>query len=1290
MNKIYSLKYSAISGGLIPVSEISRGVSTIRKCARVLCVLSLLSYMDGAVAAKLYIDNVWTRDFLDLGQNKGIFKPGAENVSIQLKDGTRFNFPNVGIPDFSAAAKNGAVTSIGGAYGISAKHYRDGNDAIVKSTWGQTDYKMVNRESRHDDFSVHRLSKFVVETKGVRDGVDFSLSSENALARYGVDFNGKKQIIGFRAGNGLTPIIKDNKSNSMGSAFDPEFFSGGIFSLDWKNPTITYSDKTAFKTMQQQGDSGSSAYLYDNKNKKWVVLGTTHYLAGSNESNLHVGYGRYDQKLIDDFKNKYTQKVELSGKTAFLSQNDYQFNGDKFSLQTVGGNGDRKDLFFYGGGKIVLNSNVDQGSGGLIFDSGHKYGISGEHVFKGAGIDVGAGSTVEWNVKYASNDALHKIGEGTLDVRKRQDTNLKTGDGLTTLSVTNAFNNIYFAGGRVKLNADNALGQGDYAGVFFSKYGGTLDLNGHSQRFNKVAASDNDAVITNSNISTESTVSIDSKDKYLFHGVVSGNTRIEHKNKSKSDGEALILDGEVDVNAIDVENANLVLQGHPTDHAIFRDGQVKCIIPNILCDADKAAVIQGLESEANKKNNTAYKSNNQVSDFTQPDWESRRFSVGELSLRDASLSIGRDAIVDGRITAENSTVTIGDNVSYIDLYSGSNIVDSGFTFRQKVISGKSVGQSEFVGGISANNSHVVIGEQATATMTDNITLTNTPLSVKDSGKLIVKGGMYTSGNIDVSGGLLSFSGKPSVSTQDNKVYSPTVNLIEGKINLTGGAAFEAKDQTSVVGDIYSEAGSDLRFGSLDKTTLDKSTPQAFSVGLLNGFSTAYRGSIVAPRAYAEMEDTWWQVTGNSSLNKLKSNYSMIHFTGREKFQTLTVDELISSHSAFVMRTNLEGADKLVVTKRLEGANNTLLVDFLDKKKTGGKLSLELISAPKGTKRDVFDSKSQSIGFSDVTPVIETQEQNDKVAWVLTGYETKVNSESVKKATNLMGMGYKSFLTEVNNLNKRMGDLRDNIGEAGAWARIMDGSGSTKGGYSNKYEHVQVGVDKQTELDGADVFTGITMTYTDNNFSDHGLSGRTASVGWGVYASTLFKSGGYIDLIGKYIHHNNEYVAELAGLGKKNYSSHSLYLGSEVGYRYYIADSLWVEPQAELTYGTVSGRELNWNDRGMELTLKNDDSNPLIGRYGFDVGRQFVGKNWRITAKAGVSHQFDILGGGEVVLRDVSGEQRIKNEKDGRMLMNVGLNAEVGDNLRAGLELEKSVFGKYNVDNQINFNIRYSF
>ncbi|EGI6450469.1 autotransporter outer membrane beta-barrel domain-containing protein, partial [Salmonella enterica subsp. enterica serovar Reading] len=78
------------------------------------------------------------------------------------------------------------------------------------------------------------------------------------------------------------------------------------------------------------------------------------------------------------------------------------------------------------------------------------------------------------------------------------------------------------------------------------------------------------------------------------------------------------------------------------------------------------------------------------------------------------------------------------------------------------------------------------------------------------------------------------------------------------------------------------------------------------------------------------------------------------------------------------------------------------------------------------------------------------------------------------------------------------------------------------------------------------------------------------------------------------------------------------------------------------------------------------------------------------ARAGLGYQFDLLANGETVLRDASGEKRFEGAKDSRMLMTVGMNAEIKDNMRLGLELEKSAFGKYNVDNAINANFRYSF
>nr|BCT73569.1 hypothetical protein [Escherichia coli] len=52
---------------------------------------------------------------------------------------------------------------------------------------------------------------------------------------------------------------------------------------------------------------------------------------------------------------------------------------------------------------------------------------------------------------------------------------------------------------------------------------------------------------------------------------------------------------------------------------------------------------------------------------------------------------------------------------------------------------------------------------------------------------------------------------------------------------------------------------------------------------------------------------------------------------------------------------------------------------------------------------------------------------------------------------------------------------------------------------------------------------------------------------------MFDSGAYIDLIGKYVHHDNEYTATFAGLGTRDYSTHSWYAGAEAGYRYHVTE-----------------------------------------------------------------------------------------------------------------------------------------
>ncbi len=115
MNRIYSLKYSSLTDGLVAVSEFTKRVSgkTNRKLVATMLSLAVAGTVN---AANIDISNVWARDYLDLAQNKGIFQPGATDVTITLKNGDKLSFHNLSIPDFSGAAASGAATAIGGSY----------------------------------------------------------------------------------------------------------------------------------------------------------------------------------------------------------------------------------------------------------------------------------------------------------------------------------------------------------------------------------------------------------------------------------------------------------------------------------------------------------------------------------------------------------------------------------------------------------------------------------------------------------------------------------------------------------------------------------------------------------------------------------------------------------------------------------------------------------------------------------------------------------------------------------------------------------------------------------------------------------------------------------------------------------------------------------------------------------------------------------------------------------------------------------------------------------------------
>ncbi|MWQ16153.1 IdeS/Mac family cysteine endopeptidase, partial [Glaesserella parasuis] len=94
----------------------------------------------------------------------------------------------------------------------------------------------------------------------------------------------------------------------------------------------------------------------------------------------------------------------------------------------------------------------------------------------------------------------------------------------------------------------------------------------------------------------------------------------------------------------------------------------------------------------------------------------------------------------------------------------------------------------------------------------------------------------------------------------------------------------------------------------------------------------------------------------------------------------------------------------------------------------------------------------------------TQDQNGNI------HITKSpNQAAIKEANEVTSLHTDLNHVEMNNLNKRMGELRGIDANAGVWARVLGGKGSSDS-YKHKFTHIQTGFDKQSHLSNAELFT----------------------------------------------------------------------------------------------------------------------------------------------------------------------------------------------------------------------------
>ncbi|WP_419079963.1 autotransporter outer membrane beta-barrel domain-containing protein [Phascolarctobacterium succinatutens] len=401
-------------------------------------------------------------------------------------------------------------------------------------------------------------------------------------------------------------------------------------------------------------------------------------------------------------------------------------------------------------------------------------------------------------------------------------------------------------------------------------------------------------------------------------------------------------------------------------------------------------------------------------------------------------------------------------------------------------------------------------------------------------------------------------------------------------------------------------------------------------------------------------------------------------------------------------SNLAGDDAVNI-ENLKGNGGTINTDSVSNKLSIENKAADTSLTVNGTK-EVTDAIAS--GNADLQKLADVVKSNGKSATdrvtsdandIIGGYSAEVDSngkvvaktvKTVENPTNraISDMANISLMTwrqENNDMNKRLGELRDSKGEHGAWARMARGE-SKYGSQNvkNQYNYYQVGYDEKLSTD-PNWTVGVALTRTEGNSSFARGTGENKHTGFAVYGSYLNDNGSFVDLIARYARMDNDYSTIGAGVGDASYETNGYSLSAEYGKRFTKDNGFWIEPQVELTYGTVGSVDY-LTSKGARVHQDSVDS--LVGRLGFSLGKDI--KQGNVYVRASYLYDFD----GETKAT-MSGAGTASFEQDlggGWWEVGVGTNLNLSDATHLYFDVEKTYGGNVATPWQWNAGVRWSF
>lgn len=517
----------------------------------------------------------------------------------------------------------------------------------------------------------------------------------------------------------------------------------------------------------------------------------------------------------------------------------------------------------------------------------------------------------------------------------------------------------------------------------------------------------------------------------------------------------------------------------------------------------------------------------------------------------------------------------------------------------------------------------------------------------------------------------------------------TININEDTTNVTqlnGDISFEYAQNSGTTVDanvVVNLTGSDSYWngntkviwgaGSIDEVK-DKLDVNGLQVSLNDG---AQWNPEAVTNSGVDADGNVVNVNGSKyvALNKLTSNGGVINLENMGD-QTLQVENL----SGKDLTVNVAAADnKMTITNdnKVENLAVEATQEYSEKLvESNVKDGLQSLA---GAVVDKNGAAADTVKIAETGVLGEITAELDENGKVV---ESSINEKMNSGNAGISSMASIALLTwrqENNDMNKRLGELRDSKGEVGIWTRMTRGESEFKS-VKNQYNSYQIGYDEKWNDNW---IMGGAVTYTEGKSSFAGGNGDNKHKGFSGYMSYLGDDGSFVDLVAKYAWLDHDFDA-VRGAGSGNYDTNGYSLSAEYGKRFTKENGYWIEPQVELTYGKVDSASYMGSNK---VSIHQSDMESLVGRVGVAMGKNIKHGNVYVRA----SYLYDFDGETSVTFADAHNSTTIEQDLGGGWFeVGVGTNINLSDTSHLYFDVEKTYGGETATPWQWNAGVRFSF